>query len=210
MLFLVVDDHPVVREGIAALLRQVEADVEVLEAPDGAVALRLLDEHPGLDAVVLDFRLPDIQGVEAIRLFGRNRPDLPVIVVSSSENPDDIRAALTAGALGYVPKSASRTTLVDAVRFALRGEVYVPSLMLTAVEHKSVGPAERASLDRLTERQLEVLKLLGSGRSNKEIGLILGLADKTVKTHVAAIFRALDVANRTQAALTARASGLLE
>ena len=210
MQFLVVDDHPVVREGIAALLRQVEPDVSVLEAPDCAAALGLLDQHPDLDAVVLDLRLPGIEGVEAIKLFGRRRPDLPVVVLSSSESPDDVRAALTAGALGYVPKSASRTTLVEALRFALRGEVYVPPLMMMAVEEENVRRPERGALERLTERQIDVLRLLGCGKSNKEIGLALGLAEKTVKAHVAAIFRTLDVGNRTQAALTARASGLLD
>jgi DNA-binding NarL/FixJ family response regulator len=210
MQFLVVDDHPVVREGLAALLRQADPNALILEAGDGATALRHLYLHAELDAVLLDLRLPGLEGVEAIGLFGRARPDVPVIVVSSSENPDDVRDALAAGALGYVPKSASRTTLVEALRLVLRGEVYVPPLMLApAARPGQVSPAADG-IARLTERQVEVLRLLGGGTSNKEIGLALGLSEKTVKAHVGAIFRALAVVNRTQAALAARAAGLFD
>lgn len=211
MKLLIVDDHPILREGLAALLRQVGPDTEVLQARDSAEGLALLDLNRDLDAVLLDLAMPGMGGMPAIQEFGRRRPDLPVVVLSSSEDPADVRQALALGALGYVPKSASPQTLLGALRLVLSGDVYVPPLMLAAASPPlSGGEGARLSgaLDRLTERQVEVLRLIGRSLSNKEIGNSLGLSDKTVKAHVTAIFRVLNVVNRTQAAGAARELGL--
>jgi two-component system nitrate/nitrite response regulator NarL len=211
MKLLIVDDHAIVREGLAAMLRQAGPGVEVLQARDGAEGLRLAQAHPDLDAVFLDLEMPGFDGMTVVPEFGRQQPDLPVIVLSSSEAPQDVRRALALGALGYVPKSAAPHTLLSALALVLSGNVYVPPLMLDAVA--PAGPASASVRTGahavLTERQLEVLRLLGEGRSNKEIGRSLGLSDKTVKAHVTAIFRALDVINRTQAANAARRAALI-
>ena len=210
MKLLIVDDHAILREGLAAILRLAGPDTEVLQAGDGAEGLRIADAHLDLDAVFLDLQMPGVDGMAAVPEFGRRRPELPVIVLSSSEDPQDVRRALALGALGYVPKSAPPQTLLSALQLVLSGNIYVPPLMLNAAAAGTRpaganGAADRASL---TERQREVLRLLSDGLSNKEIGRALGLSDKTVKAHVTAIFRTLDVVNRTQAASAARSGGL--
>jgi DNA-binding NarL/FixJ family response regulator len=183
----------------------------ILQAGNAPDALRLVEEHADLDIVVLDLVMPGLGGLPAIAAFGRARPDLPVIVLSSSEDPQDARKALAQGALGYVPKSASQHTLIAAIRLVLNGELYVPPLILNEVAH--AGPAQ---LQRrggtgpiLTERQVEVLRRLSAGQPNKVIAFELDLSEKTVKAHITAIFKALNVVNRTQAAAIGRETGLI-
>ena len=211
MKVLVVDDHPVVRDGLATLLRQLGPDTAVLEAGDAAQALALVAQHADLDIVVLDIVLPGLDGLDAIAEFGRARPELPVIVLSSAEDAHTARRALAHGALGYVPKSASRHTLLAAVRLVMSGEIYVPALILGDV--LSAPAPARVEAGRgasaLTDRQIEVLRLLAAGRTNLTIAVELGLSEKTVKAHVTAIFKAMNVVNRTQAANLARETGLI-
>jgi two-component system nitrate/nitrite response regulator NarL len=211
MKYLIVDDHAVLRNGLKALLRQAETDPQVVEASDGAEGLRLAGLHRDLDAVFLDLEMPGISGMSAIEEFGKQYPDLPVIVLSSSEDPREVRRALAAGALGYVPKSASSETLLAAVGFVLQGNVYVPPLMLkeplpSAADVKTASAPEAAA--RLTDRQLDVLRQLERGLSNKEIAMALNLSEKTVKVHITSIFKVFNVVNRTQAAMFARKTGL--
>ena len=211
MKLLIVDDHAIVREGVAAMLRQAGPDTMVLQAGDGAEGVRLAEAHPDLDAVFLDLQMPGADGMSAVPEFGRRRPDLPVIVLSSSEDPEDVRRALGLGALGYVPKSALPQTLLSALRLVLAGDIYVPPLMVDATARggPSAPAADVGRHGALTERQREVLQLLSEGLSNKDIGRALNLSDKTVKAHITAIFKALDVVNRTQAASAARRAALL-
>ncbi len=212
MKLLIVDDHPVLREGLVALLRHLGPDTEILEAGDAPAALRLVEEHSDLDIVVLDLLMPGMGGLSALAEFGRVRPDLPVIVLSSSEDPQDARKALAQGALGYVPKSASQHTLISAIRLVLAGDLYVPPLVLNEMANARQSHLRRRSGDVnsiLTERQIEVLKRLSDGQPNKTIAFELDLSEKTVKAHITAIFKALNVVNRTQAAAVAREAGLI-
>jgi two-component system nitrate/nitrite response regulator NarL len=211
MKLLIVDDHAILREGLAAMLRQAGPDTEVLQAGDGAEGVRLAETHQDLDAVFLDLEMPGVDGMSAVPELGRRRPDLPVIVLSSSEDPMDVKRALALGALGYVPKSAAPQTLLSALALVLSGNVYVPPLMLNAAVLASGASGANGNGTRaaLTERQLEVLRLLSDGLSNKEIGRALGLSDKTVKVHITTIFKTLNVVNRTQAASAARREALL-
>lgn len=212
MKLLIVDDHPVLREGLAALLQQASAQTEVLQACDDAAGLRLAEAHPDLDAVFLDLNMPGGGGMPAIQEFGRCRPDLPVIVLSSSEDPHDIRRALALGALGYIPKSASPRTILSALQLVLSGSVYVPPVMLNAMAASAGhggGPQGPEALSNLTDRQVDVLKQLCRGLSNKEISRELNLSEKTVKAHITAIFRTLNVVNRLQAAAIARRAELV-
>jgi two-component system, NarL family, nitrate/nitrite response regulator NarL len=209
MKLLIVDDHPVVREGLAALLRQLGPEVTVLLAEGGSQGLDLTNGHPDLDLVVLDLAMPGSDGFAMLREFGRLQPQLPVVVVSSSEDPRDVRRALASGALGYIPKSAPPRTILAAVQFVLAGNVYVPSLLAENPTRDEPGNySARKSNVSLTGRQIDVLRLLRQGRSNKEIGRALGLSEKTVKVHVTALFKALNVANRMQAAAMADKVGL--
>jgi DNA-binding NarL/FixJ family response regulator len=209
MKLLIVDDHAILREGLVALLQQFEHGADVLQAADAAEGLRLAEANPDLDAVFLDLNMPDQGGMEIIPAFAKRYPQLPVIVLSSSENPGDVRLALKSGALGYVPKSASPRNILSALRLVLSGEIYVPPLMLDlGPVDGSARPAHEAS-ERLTERQTEVLQQLCRGVSNKEISRTLKLSEKTTKSHITAIFKVLGVVNRTQAAAAARREGIV-
>jgi two-component system nitrate/nitrite response regulator NarL len=212
MKLLVVDDHPIVRDGLAALLGRLEPDAVVFQAGDAEKALALVAAHANLDVVILDIAMPGMSGLRALAEFARARPELPVIVVSASEDARDVRDALAKGALGYVPKSASQNALLSAVRLVLNGEVYVPPLILGAPATVRSSDRRAAASPRrptLTDRQVDVLRRLSDGQSNKAIALELGLSERTVKAHVTAIFRALNVVNRTQAATIGREAGII-
>ncbi|MBJ9967584.1 response regulator [Burkholderia seminalis] len=212
MKILIVDDHAILRDGVEMLLRQEDADTVVVQASSADDALHLLNLHADLDAIVLDLKLQGMDGIDALAVFAQMRPGLPVIVLSSSEDPGAVRAAFAQGAMGYVPKSASPHTLLSAIRIALSGERYVPPLVLD--EHAipqpdSAGTTTLSRDELLTRRQIEVLRYLAEGMPNKVIARKLGLSEKTVKAHVTAIFKALNVINRTQAAAVGRKTGLI-
>jgi DNA-binding NarL/FixJ family response regulator len=197
---LIVDDHPLFRDGLAALLLQASADTTVVQAASAEEALQLVDEQI-IDAVFMDLVMPGLCGEAAIREFARRHPDLPVIVLSSSESPSDVRRVLNAGASGYIPKSATAQTVVSALTLVLSGNIYVPPLLVTAATRAIDQAASgQRSVSQLTDRQVDVLRYLRDGLSNKEISASLGIAEKTVKVHIAAIFKTLNVVNRTQAA----------
>src|SRR5271156_5983213 len=143
MKFLIIDDHAVLRTGLTALLRQARPDDEVLEACNGLEGLEQARLHPDLDAIFLDLEMPGMHGMPAIEAFGRQHPNLPVIVLSSSEDPSDVRRALAAGALGYIPKSTSSKNLLSALQLVLEGCVYVPPLVLNSTPPPEKGPASR-------------------------------------------------------------------
>ncbi|MBL8384709.1 MAG: response regulator transcription factor [Burkholderiales bacterium] len=205
MKFLIIDDHPIVRDGVAAVLRQVDSGVEVLEAGDGAAGLAVIAAHSDLDCVLLDLRMTGLPGMPTLEQVRAQYPALPLVIVSSSEDAADARRALAAGARGYIPKSAGRSTMLAAVRLVLAGEVYVPPLVLAG----GVEPARTRQETGLTERQMDVLRLVCEGLPNREIGQQLDMHEKTVKAHVTAVFKALGVVNREQAIETARAAGLV-
>jgi DNA-binding NarL/FixJ family response regulator len=187
-------------------------DVAVLIAEDGSRGLGVVESHPDLDIVVLDLAMPGSDGFGTLHEFGRRQPQLPVVVVSSSEDPRDVRRALASGALGYIPKSASPRTILAAMQFVLAGNVYVPTLLAqdqTSKPNEAANHSIPGKAASLTARQTDVLRLLCEGRSNKEIGRKLGLSEKTVKVHVSALFKALNVANRLQAAAMADKAGLI-
>ena len=212
MKLLIVDDHPVLRDGLVALLQQASPDTTVLQARNASEGLALADGCADLDVILLDLEMPGMKGLEALSEFGRRRPDVPVIVLSSSEDARDVRQSLASGALGYVPKSASQQVLISAIRLVMNGDLYVPPLILddrslhAATEIQGAKP-ERMSL--LTPRQIEVLRLLSEGMPNKTIATTLDLSVKTVKVHITTIFKALNVVNRTQAAVAGRKAGLI-
>src|SRR5271156_5654914 len=140
MKFLIVDDHAVLRTGLTALLRQACPLDIVLEAGDGKEGLETARLHPDLDAIFLDLEMPGMHGMPAIEEFGRQHPNLPVIVLSSSEDPNDVRRALAAGALGYIPKSTSSKNILSALQLVLQGAVYVPPLVLNQPPPAPPGP----------------------------------------------------------------------
>jgi DNA-binding NarL/FixJ family response regulator len=206
MKFLIVDDHALLREGLCALLKQFEDNVTVLQAASAEEGLALAETHADLDAVFLDLIMPGQNGQDIIGTLCRRAPQTPIIVLSVSEDPNDVRRALKAGALGYVPKSATPQTMLSALRLVLSGNIYVPPFV---VDSAGGDTAQRSKGEILTERQTEVLRQLCLGLTNREISRALALSEKTTKAHITAIFKALGVVNRVQASEAAREAGLL-
>ena len=202
MHILIIDDHPLFREGLAAVLRQWSTHTVLHHAASGEEGVHLATRHPNIDVVLLDLNLPDMRGVGAIKRLHIALPAAPVIVISSSEDPADVRQAMHNGASGYLPKSANAQTIINVLNLVVAGGVYVPDFMLHATDLQTRHEA-------LTQRQVEVLRLLCEGMPNKEISRALGMAEKTTKNHISAIFRTLNVVNRTQAVIAARDAGLV-
>lgn len=202
MKLLIVDDHAILREGLTALLGQLDDDTTIVTAADGLRALETIESDPDIEMVVLDLAMPGLDGVQVIENLGVKRPDLPIIVLSASEDPADVRRAISLGAVGYVPKSAAPQTLIAAIQLVRAGEVYVPTLLLN--DGSPIEPASAGPMSKLTQRQLEVLDGLCRGMPNKTIAVTLNMSEKTVKAHITMILRALGAANRTQAVAIAQ------
>ena len=198
MKLLIIDDHQMVLAGIAAVLQQPRYQVQTLLAKDIAEGIAFIHSNPDIDAILLDIALPEGDSISALARLGEARADLPVIILSASESFADVRRAFAAGALGYVPKSATAETLMSAVRLVLAGEIYVPPIVLREPPD-SPQTVSRTQPSGLTLRQAEILKLLARGLSNKEIGRELDLSERTVKAHVTGIFKSLGVTNRMEA-----------
>jgi DNA-binding NarL/FixJ family response regulator len=213
--FLVVDDHPLVRDAMTHVVARLGGDVEVLEAADCMTGLEAARAHPDLDLVLLDLNLPGLRGIPALERFRREHPSAPVVVVSMFRDRDTVTEAIRHGAMGFIPKSSSRETIVNALRLVLSGSVYLPpdaigdaradDTMLDAAP----GHARSLAGLGLTVRQGQVLALVMKGRSNKEICREMGLAERTVKAHLTAVLNALKVTSRTQAVIAAGKLGLM-
>lgn len=203
MKILVVDDHALVREGLAQVLQGLSTTetIEVLQAPHCARAFELAQVHPDLDLVLLDYHLPDMDGLAALTILGQRHPELPVVILSGSANPGIMHRALERGAAGFITKSGLSEDLLGALRRVLDGEVVSPEDFTMQFGQIPSGTATQAPI--FTTRQEEVLRLLQQGRSNREIGEALNLAEETIKSHVAVILRTLGVKTRLQAAMEA-------
>jgi two-component system, NarL family, nitrate/nitrite response regulator NarL len=210
MKLLIIDDHPLLRDGLVAWLQQAAPEANVLQAKDAREGFDTAERNEDLDVILLDLELPGLKGIEALAEFNRRYPNIPVIVLSTSEDPRHVRDSLASGALGYVPKSASQQVLLAAIRLVMNGDLYVPPLILSKEMQFGDNQSEvLQSSTALSQRQIEILRLLSAGLPNKSIAKELGLSIKTVKTHISAIFKALDVVNRTQAAAAGRDAGLI-
>ena len=206
MKIILADDHALFRDGFALLFQQLEEGAAVLEAGDLDQAMELVARHHDADLVLLDLNMPGMNGLAGIKRVRDAYPQLPVIVLSASETREIVQAVMAAGASGFIPKSSSSAVMQSAVRLVLAGGVYLPAQLLTADAAASAGHDGQV---RLTDRQRDVLRLLAAGMSNKEICRELELGEGTIKVHIAAIYRALDVSNRTAAANVAHRLGLI-
>lgn len=200
MKILVVDDHALVREGLRQVLKGLDEQVEVLEAPHCARAFELTALHTDLDLVLLDYHLPDMNGLQALKVFGKDHPELPIIVLSGSVDQHVARQVLACGAAGFIAKASLSGELLNILQRVLDGEIYVPPDL-------SSPPPSRDGLAPLTPRQEEVLDLLLSGRTNKEISQTLQLSEETTKNHVSGILRNFGVQTRSQAIIEAGRRG---
>lgn len=201
---LIIEDHPLYRDALIHLMQQIVGESETVAASSAEEGLRLAESLPNLALILLDLGLPGLNGIEAITTFQRKLPLVPIIVVSASENRQEVTAALQAGAIAFVSKAVSSEIMTDVVQRLLSGVLSKPEWIMAKGKNTT---NDEFSL-KLTVRQHETLALLSQGLSNKEIALRLGLSEITVKVHVSALFKALNVVNRTQAVLTARRLGL--
>ncbi len=204
---LLVDDHPVVRQGLRALLSTQEGIEVVGEAGDGAAAVAAA-ERLSPDVVLMDVVMPRMDGVEALRHIAERRPQTRVVMLTSYADERRAMEAVDAGASGFLLKDATPRDVVSAIRAAHRGEAVLhPAVAAKLMAERRRPPAAHADL---TPRELEVLRLIARGHQNKVIAAELHVSEKTVKTHVSAVLRKLDVTDRTQAAMYAVREGLAD
>jgi DNA-binding NarL/FixJ family response regulator len=212
---LIVDDHALVRRGMGHVVRESFSDAEVVEASSAAEAMEAM-ATAGADIALVDVRMPDLDGLELLHDMRERWPNVPVIMLTSFDHAHYVRRALAEGAAGYMLKDATPEDLEQAIKVALSGggNVLSPRVIqnlfetvegATSVEN---GEVHHRATSSLTQRETDILALLSEGRSNRDISRALFLSEKTVKAHLAAVFRKLGVTNRTQAAMAAVAMGI--
>ena len=199
MKILVVDDHSLFREGLCYVLNELEDQVSILEASGFEQAMLHVAANPDLDLVLLDLNMPGEDGFTALDTLTKTYPAMPVIILSASTRHGDIKRALDAGAMGYIPKDTTSTVMLNAVRLVLSGGIYTPP----DIAQQFGSNQNDSNVPVLTPRQSQVLAKLIQGHSNKVIASQMNLAEATVKMHVTSIMRSLGVSNRTQAAMAA-------
>ncbi len=211
MRILIVDDHALVRRGMSYVVKEGFPDADVAEADSAAMALELMRAKVA-DLALVDVRMPDLDGLELLRAMKTEWPDVPVIMLSTYENAPYVKRALSDGAAGYLLKDATPEDLGQAINVAISGGGNVLSPRVIQNLFEDVDPSgqnanghdrHRRTEYNLTKREHDILALLSEGRSNRSIAQNLYLSEKTVKAHLAAIFRKLGVTNRTQAAMMA-------
>lgn len=204
---MIVDDHAIVREGLTMLLSE-EADIDVVgEARDGVDALTMV-AHLQPDVVLMDLVMPEMDGIAATKEIRQKYPDCQVLVLTSFAEDQRVPDAIQAGAVGYLLKDVLRADLLRAIHAAARGEPTLHPEAQRQLMQQVVAPAPPNLLDSLTDREMDVLRLIAQGNSNKEIAAALHLTEGTVKGYVSTILSKLQVADRTQAALYAVKHGV--
>ena len=205
MKILVVDDHTLIREALRGVLQELKPEAGVIDASSCREALELAQANAAeLDLVLLDLGLPDGDGFETLGELRDLYPAVAIVVLSASKDRDSVTKALDLGALGFIPKSASRAVMVSALQLVFAGGIYVPPEILQSQEAPMTAPVSAPMSPGelgLTERQIDVLALMMQGKSNKAVCRELDLAEATVKNHITAILRALKVTNRTEAVI---------
>ncbi len=207
MKVLLADDHPLFREGVKPVLYRLEPNLSLIEADDYPTAFAAMHEIGEVDLALIDLYMPGMSGIEGVTRFRLAFPGTPLVVVSASEQVEEIHRLLAAGALGYIMKSSPSDVIFNALRLVLAGGIYIPPGLLEHTGHYAfeLDPSQPPPL---TLRQTEVLRELIKGQTNKQIATTLRVTEGTVKIHLAAVFRILRVNNRTEAVLIAQRLGL--
>ncbi len=201
---LIADDHPLYRDALRISLEARLPDTVILEAADMQSTLAALKETPELDLLLLDLHMPGSDDLFGLLHIRKLHPEIPVAVVSGLEQVELVSKVMDAGAMGFVPKITPAEEVVDAINQMLSGETWVPERVAGQLgESDAEFSALADKVATLTPSQYKVLCLLRDGLLNKQIGYQLGIAEKTVKTHVTSVLRKLDITNRTQAVLIA-------
>lgn len=209
---LIADDHELFRDGLKMVLQHLAPGTRCLTAGDHREALDLANATPDLDLVLLDIRMPGMPWEEALRQLRTDRPEVPVVILSALVDRSLITTAMRTGARGFIPKTSSSTVMVHAMNLVLSGGHYIPTLVLDEdpVHGENDGLDHANAAAALTPRQMDVLRLVARGLSNRDIAHALELSEGTVKLHVTAILKALGVPNRTSAVIAASRMGLTE
>ncbi|MEX1262813.1 MAG: response regulator transcription factor [Actinomycetota bacterium] len=212
MRILVVDDHALVRRGMSYVVKEGFPEAEVVEAESATVALEALRADANVDIALVDVRMPDLDGLELLRAIKAEWAGIPVIMLSTYENAPYVKRALSDGASGYLLKDATPEDLSQAINVAMSGSgnVLSPRVIQNLFDDQLGGSSENGRRNEysLTQRENDILARLAEGRSNREIAQSLFLSEKTVKAHLASVFRKLGVTNRTQAAMMAVQMGV--
>jgi DNA-binding NarL/FixJ family response regulator len=203
---LVIEDHALVREGLLLALKALEekgATAEILGAPDADAATQLLAASDDFDLILLDLMLPGTGGMAFLGVIRKRHPHIPVVILSALDDSDTVMKAMRQGAAGFVSKASPTDMLLGALREVLAGEIWLPPEYreMTGKRRRAKTVAERFGL---TKSQARVLELLAEGKTNREIAGLLDVTEGTVKIHVSAIFKAMNVSNRSQALLVAQ------
>ena len=202
---VIADDHALVRGGLALLIEMASPGAEVFQANNHAQVMAFLEQNESVDLLLLDLMMPGMQGETNIKTISQAWPEIPIVIVSVKEDTGSIRGSLAAGAMGYIPKTSSPDVTVSAIQLVLAGGVYVPPHVLFMGDRDSNVASENESVTEnnfgLTQRQVEVLEFIAVGKSNQAIAGELGLTTGTIKMHVSAIFKRLQVSSRTEAAM---------
>lgn len=205
---LLADDHIVVRAGIRAFLEQ-SGDIQVVaEASDGKEAAALL-EQTAVDVAVLDIQMPNMSGIEVTRRVRAERKAVGILILTAYDDAPYIQAVLQAGANGYVLKTATPQEIVQGVRDVFQGKSVIDAALAQKLFNRFSADPDSAPVEALTDRELQILSLVGKGFTNKAIGAQLGISDRTVQNHLANIFQKLNAESRTEAVMRAVSLGLI-
>ena len=207
MKIILADDHALFRAGLRHVLSTLDSEVSVIEAADFAQLTSCAGAHPDTDLVLVDLNMPGDEPFACLSELLEHHPTLLIVVLTASEEFSDMRRALDLGVMGFIPKREEASIMLNALRLVLSGGIYFPPSMMRRIGEENENPR---SLSLLTPRQIDVLREMLNGLGNKEIGLRLNMSEATVKAHLSAIFRTLNVINRTQAALAARELGFVQ
>jgi DNA-binding NarL/FixJ family response regulator len=212
MKILLADDHALFRDGMRYVLQKLDPNVEIVDVASFPAALSSASEHTDFDLVLLDLNMPGSDGAVSVKIFHLNFPAFPIVVISGTDQRQDIEKVLGSGAMGFISKMSSGKEMVHALKIVLDGGIYLPpQLLIYALNDvKEDKRTWRTNEFGLTPRQMEILKQLALGHTNKDISAAVGLAEGTVKIHVAAIFQSLHVNKRIDAVQTALRLGLLD
>ncbi|MGM0913214.1 MAG: LuxR C-terminal-related transcriptional regulator [Pseudomonadota bacterium] len=203
--FIVADDHPLFRAALTQALRQLAPQAEIVESDTMEATAEVVTRHPDADLILLDLHMPGAHGFSGLIQLRGQTPDIPVAVVSGSDEPYVVRRAIDYGASGFIPKSSSLQLIAEAVGEILDGEVWLPAELAAAIGEADEEETKFAeAIASLTPQQFRVLNMLTEGLLNKQIAYELSVSEATIKAHVTAILRKLGVHSRTQAVIAAQ------
>lgn len=209
MKILITDEHPLYRDRLALDLEQQFPDTIIIQASNFSQAVKIIYEESGIDFILLDLDMSDVKWEEGIKFLKQKAHDVKIIALSACEDVREIMKILDLGIKGYIPKRADTKAVKEALKNILNGGTYFPTALNKNNSEVSDIPRYKVKIKNLTNRQSQVLDLIAEGKSNKQIAYEMGVSEATVKLHINALLRSLNVNNRTQAVITAQKMGLI-